>query len=179
MQINIKLNDELRDFITAFPERVETASFRAVNRATDGIKTDVSKIVTSKYNVKKKDVNVGISKVKANRSNLRAEVGIGGKQVPLYKFKPKPSKYNSFKRPKEGISVELRKGKKTLYRSSFFLPNGNIFIRKGKERLPIKKLVGPRIDQMLDNASRLEVKQGIERRLLTNFKQQLRLGAQF
>lgn len=56
---------------------------------------------------------------------------------------------------------------------------GVIYIRQGKERLPIKRLYGPRIYQMIDSASKELIMAGAEERLLTNFKHEMRLGAQF
>ena len=56
---------------------------------------------------------------------------------------------------------------------------GVIFVRQGKERLPIKHLYGPRNYQMIDSESKELIRAGAEERQLTNFKHQMRLGAQF
>ena len=56
---------------------------------------------------------------------------------------------------------------------------GVIYVREGKDRLPIKKLYGPRIYQMIDSASKELIRAGAEERLLTNFKHEMRLGAMY
>ena len=178
MQINIRLDSEARDLLNAFPERVSVAASRAVNRALAGINTDSSKIIRQRYNVKKRDISIGVRKFKATRSRLEGRIEFGGKPIALEKFNPSPKRYTKNK-PKQGISVEIRRGKKTLFRSSFMSRAGVIFVRQGKERLPIKHLYGPRIYQMIDSESKELIKAGAEERLLTNFKHQMRLGAQY
>ena len=178
MQIDIKLDSEARDLLNAFPKRVSVAASRAVNRALDGINTDSSKIIRQRYNVKKRDISIGVRNFKATRSRLEGRIDFGGKPIALEKFNPSPKRFTKNK-PKHGISVEIRRGKKTLFRSSFMSRAGLIFVRQGKERLPIKYLYGPRIYQMIDSESKELIRAGAEERLLTNFKHQMRLGAQF
>lgn len=178
MQIDIKLDSEARDLLNAFPERVSLAASRAVNRALAGINTDSSKIIRQRYNVKKRDISIGVRNFKATRSRLEGRIEFGGKPIALEKFNPSPKRFTKNK-PKHGISVQIRRGKKTLFRSSFMSRAGAIFVRQGKERLPIKHLYGPRIYQMIDSDSRQLIKSGAEERLLTNFKHQMRLGAQY
>lgn len=178
MQINIRLDSEARDLLNAFPERVNLAASRAVNRALAGINTDGSKIIRQRYNVKKRDVSIGVRSFKATKSRLQGRIDFGGNAIALDKFNPSPKRYTKNK-PRQGISVEIRRGRKTLFRSSFMSRAGVIFVREGKERLPIKKLYGPRIYQMIDNVSKDLIRAGAEERLLTNFKHELRLGAMY
>lgn len=178
MQINIRLDSEARDLLNAFPERVSVAASRAVNRALYGINTDSSKIIRQRYNVKKRDISIGVRNFKATKSRLEGRIEFGGKPIALEKFNPSPKRYTKNK-PKHGISAQIRRGKKTLFRSSFMSRAGLIFVRQGKERLPIKHLYGPRIYQMIDSESKELIMAGAEERLLTNFKHQMRLGAQY
>lgn len=178
MQINIRLDSEARDLLNAFPERVSLATSRAVNRALDGINTDGAKIIRQRYNVKKRDISIGVRSFKAAKSRLQGRIEFGGKPIALEKFNPSPKRFTKNK-PKQGIRVQIRRGKKTLFRSSFMSRAGVIYVREGKERLPIKRLYGPRIYQMIDSDSRQLIKSGAEERLLTNFKHEMRLGAQF
>ena len=178
MQINIKLDSEARDLLNAFPERVSLAASRAVNRALDGINTDSAKIIRQRYNVKKRDISIGVRSFKATKSKLHGRIDFGGKPIGLEKFNPSPKRYTKNK-PKQGISAQIRRGKKTLFRSSFMSKAGVIYVRERKERLPIKRLYGPRIYQMIDSVSKELIKAGAEERLLTNFKHEMRLGAQF
>lgn len=178
MQIDIKLDSEARDLLNAFPERVSVASSRAVNRALDGINTDSSKIIRQRYNVKKRDISIGVRNFKATKSRPEGRIDIGGKPIALENFNPSPKRYTKNK-PKHGINVQIRRDKKTLFRSSFMSRAGLIFVRQGKERLPIKHLYGPRNYQMIDSESKELIMAGAEERQLTNFKHQMRLGAQF
>lgn len=178
MQINIRLDSEARDLLNAFPERIKVAASRAVNRALAGINTDSSAIIRQRYNVKKRDISVGVRSFRATKSRLEGRIEFGGKPIALDKFNPSPKRFTKNK-PKYGISVEIRRGKKTLFRSSFMSKAGVIYVREGKDRLPIKRLYGPRIYQMIDSVSKELIRQGAEERLLTNFKHEMRLGAQF
>lgn len=178
MQINIRLDSEARDLLNAFPERVKVATSRAINRALDGINTDSSKIIRQRYNVKKRDVSIGVRSLKATKSRLEGRIDFGGKPIALEKFNPSPKRFTKNK-PSHGIRVEIRRGKKTLFRSSFMNRAGVIFVREGKDRLPIKRLYGPRIYQMIDSASKELIMAGAEERLLTNFKHEMRLGAMY
>lgn len=178
MQINIKLDSEVYDLLEAYPERINVATQRAINRSLKGINTDGSKSITSRYNVKKKDISLGVKINKYTKSTLKGSVDFGGRPIELHKFKTFPSKYSK-RKPAIGIGVEIRKGKKTLFRSSFMNRAGIIFKRETKARLPIKKLYGPRISQMINKSSRLIIVKKAEERLLTNFKHELRLGARY
>lgn len=178
MQINIRLDSEARDLLNAFPERVSLAASRSIDRALAGINTDGAKIIRQRYNVKKRDISIGVRIFKATKSRLQGRIDFGGKPIGLEKFNPNPKRFTKNK-PKHGISTQIRRGKKTLFRSSFMSRAGVIYVRQGKERLPIKKLYGPRIYQMIDSASKELIRAGAEERLLTNFKHEMRLGAQY
>ena len=71
MQINIRLDSEARDLLNAFPERVSVAASRAVNRALYGINTDSSKIIRQRYNVKKRDISIGVRSFKATKADCK------------------------------------------------------------------------------------------------------------
>lgn len=178
MNIYIKLDNNISDYINAFPERVEKSLVRAVNRSLQGINTDSSNIIRKSYNVKKRDISLSIRKFKATKTKLEGRLDFDNKSIPLYKFSPSPKKF-SIRKPKLGISVKIRKDKNTLFRSSFFNKSGVIFVREGKERLPIKKLYGPKIYQMINKDSREEIRINAERRLLNNFIHEIEKGFEF
>ena len=178
MQIDIRLDSEARDLLNAFPERIKVAASRAVNRALAGINTDSSAIIRQRYNVKKRDISIGVRSFKATKSRLQGRIDFGGKPIALEKFNPSPKRYTKNK-PRQGISAQIRRGKKTLFRSSFMSRAGVIYVREDKDRLPIKKLYGPRIYQMIDSASKELIRAGAEERLLTNFKHEMRRGAMY
>ncbi len=178
MYINIKLDNNIYDLINAFPERVEVASKRAVNRALAGINTDTVKIIRERYNIKSSQIRAGVNKFFAKGKTLQGKIEYGGKPILLKEFKPRPVKFTR-KKPAAGISFEIRKGKKTLYKGSFFDRKGNIYKRVGKERLPIKTLKGPRLYQMVDSASRVKIRDAAEVRLLKAFIHEMQQGAMY
>ena len=71
MQINIRLDSEARDLLNAFPEHVSLATSRAVNRALAGINTDGAKIIRQRYNVKKRDISIGVRSFKATKADCK------------------------------------------------------------------------------------------------------------
>lgn len=178
MEINIELNSDVIDLLNAFPERVAIATRRSINRAIDGINTDSARIIREKYNIKKRSINIGIKKLKATGKSLNGKVEIGGRPISLKEFNPRPNRIG-IRRPKEGITISIRRGERTLYKGSFLDRRGNIFVRKGKERLPIKKLYGPRLYQMIDDNSRVGIRDMAKERLLKAFTHEMEKGGAY
>lgn len=101
MQINIRLDSEARDLLNAFPERIKVAASRAVNRALAGINTDSAKIIRQRYNVKKRDISIGVRSFKATKSKLQGRIDFGGKPIGLEKFNPSPKRFAKINQGRE------------------------------------------------------------------------------
>ena len=108
MQINIRLDSEARDLLNAFPERINLAASRTVNRALAGINTDSAKIIRQRYNVKKRDISIGVRNFKATRSRLEGRIEFGGKPIALDKFNPSPKRYTKNVAALEKLLNELK-----------------------------------------------------------------------
>lgn len=121
----------------------------ALNRTVTSVASSVRKEVRSQYNIKAGDINQTITKVKANRSSLTATVYSKGSPIPLDRFKISPKTVQP--KRKKPIKVGVKKGGlKTTVGAFVAEINGiKVFQREGKKRLPVKRLYGPSVPQML------------------------------
>ncbi|MEF3312617.1 phage tail protein [Paenibacillus sp. GYB004] len=139
---------------------------RALNRAAANAKTNASKKVRETYTLRAKDVNETFSVRKASRGNLSAAVTSRSGSIGLDKFKVRPLEPRHSKPPKS-LKVQVRKegGAKKLVGAFVASVSGNkVFQReKGSQHkkgrsgrwteLPIKRLFGPPVPEMLDRRS--------------------------
>jgi hypothetical protein len=166
---------------------------RAVNKTLDGVKTDADKEIRSIITMKKTDVMKTFTTRKATVSNLSARVICSDKPESLIKF--------SNTQRKKGISVKvLKSSSRTVLKHAFYVTtldkegNENKWIaeRKNKDkgqsarknvvysalpkryRLPIEKLTGPRVaDIMGKPAVMKKIQNQADERLHKNINQQL------
>ena len=108
-----------------------TAVYRAMNKTMQKAKTNATKKIREKYNIKLKDLNPRIKKYSASRNRLTAGFFISEKQgLKFLFFKPTVSE-------KEGVKIVFRKDRAPQEFKHAFLakmPSGhiNIFERIGK-----------------------------------------------
>ena len=140
--------------------------YRALNRAAANVKTNASKKVRDSYTLRAKDVNETFSVRKASRSSLRASVTSRSGSIGLDKFKVRPLEPRH-KKPPKSLKVQVKKegGAKNLVGAFVAAVSGNkVFQRekgskhkKGRSgrwtELPIKRLFGPPVPEMLDRKS--------------------------
>jgi hypothetical protein len=126
---------------------------RSLNRTASSTKTIVNREARKIYVIKAKDINQALGLRKASRSNLLAVLKYSGERIPLDKFKFSPKNPRP-KKPPQALKVQVKKdGYKNLLHAFVANIQGNkIFERAGKSRLPIKRLFGPAVPQMVDNA---------------------------
>ena len=141
---------EVEQALGQYKNKAPTALSRAINRAAANAKTNASKKVVEKYNIKAKDVKATINITKANKSSLGSVVKSVGERIPLIKFKVSPSTPRP-KNPPKILKVSVKKGGlKELVGAFVADVNGNkVFKRTSKSRLPIQQLYGPAVPQML------------------------------
>ena len=113
IKVELKGLAEFRS-VTDSSQAVKAATYRALNRASDGMRTDISKEVRQTFNINKADVDPRI-KVKHCRDydNLLAEVTLAAgprSALPLIGFKA-VSRMNL----EGGGSVKMMKGKQGFY----------------------------------------------------------------
>lgn len=158
--INIKVDqadlnlikDDLRHINNGMP----IAVVRSINRAVDGVRTDMVAIARKTYTVKATAARKNITVKKAAGTNMNAWTESKGEPIGLINFKVSPSTVQ----PKRTapITVEIITGqpKKLLHAFVAVMPSGHkgVFWRKplasGKraKRLPIHELSGPRIEDL-------------------------------
>lgn len=157
IEINIDQADYIQDILTRFPDQAKKATYRALNRTTDATKTEISRQVRAKYNVKHKDVLNTLRVDKAHSSNLRASITSRGELIPLSSF--------SARQIKSGVSVAVLKGQRskinglfltTLKQPKYEKGATNVFGRVTAKRSPLRGHYGPSIPQMVGNEEPLE-----------------------
>jgi hypothetical protein len=139
---------------------------RALNRAAASAKTSASKKVRESYTLKASDVNATFTVKRANPSSLSATVTSKSGAIGLDKFKISPKEPRHSNPPKGGLKVTVKKdgGAKRILTAFVASVNGNkAFLREGGKRvqrpdgrwteLPIKRLFGPPVPEMLDRKS--------------------------
>lgn len=110
----------------------------ALNRTVTSVAASVRKEVRSQYNIKAGDINQTITKVKANRSTLKAIVYSKGTPIPLDRFKISPKTVQP--KRKKPIKVGVKKGGLKATVGAFVTEiNGiKIFQREGKKGFRLK-----------------------------------------
>lgn len=124
----------------------------ALNRTTDGVRTDAVREVTETYDIKAKDVRANIGIKKSNPSTLRASVSGKGSPIPLINFRVTPSKPG---RQKPGTVLRAsvkRSGGRPIpgaFVAQFKSGHVGVMQRISKSRLPVRELFGPAVPQMM------------------------------
>jgi len=125
---------------------------RTVNRTIDQGNTEMRRAITAEFNISAAKVReklfVKRATFKAGRFNVEAELvsRAGGKRrsINVINF--------AARQGKQGVSVKIKKGgsRKTI-RGSFIANNGRtVFVRVGKDRLPIKPVQAIDVPQMFN-----------------------------
>lgn len=112
----------------------ETPIARAINRAAESACTAISRELADATGLGVREVREKVQVVQhASPGNLYAKIRIAGEHVSLSHFDPHQTK----------AGVSARPWNKPRVFPHTFLARGEVFVRKGKARLPIKKLSGP------------------------------------
>ncbi|WP_260288454.1 phage tail protein [Peribacillus aracenensis] len=170
VSLDERMLKDVQDKLGAFSKKAPNAISSSLNRAVTNVASNVSKEVRKEYNIKSADIKNTLSKTRASRSNLSAIVESRGELIPLDKFKVSPRTVQP--KRKKPIKVGVKKGGvKPLLHSFVSDVNGiKVFERKGKARLPVKKLFGPSIPQMLKNE---DIRKNIDREGSETFNRRL------
>lgn len=168
------------------PSAVQPAMTRTLNEMGKKSKTVVTKSITSNYNIKQKDLaetSTGHSRIKlypASRGADVVTVEARGRPISLayfgatqviktgsgYQMKDRNgSRFQKRTKLSQGVTVEITKGQKTAFRSSFIVPvkagksgfHTGVFNRYGKSRLPVfeKKVIT--VASMVNNSNAFEL----------------------
>lgn len=156
------------------PKRVNRVLSRAVNRTTVNVRANMAKKVREQYTVKSSAVKDSIVITRATADKPFAIVKSAGKKINLAKFRISPTERKSPKNPPRGgykVQVKKSEGLKPVPRG-FLLESSSgtlaFFQRLGAARLPIKRLMGPAIPQMINHAQTVEYIESEARKMLNN-----------
>lgn len=156
--------------LSAYPKKVPTVLNRALNRAAATVKTQASKHAREIYRVKAKDVNSTFSLKKSTTGSLSAIVVSRSGSMGLEKFRINASPGKS--KPKAFRAAVKKSGSlKEIVRAFAVDVNGTkVFQREGDARLPIKRLFGPPVPQMVNNP---ELRKHVEQQASETFEKRL------
>lgn len=151
VNVDQQLLNEVRERLRSLSNKAPNAISTALNRAVTSVASNVSKEVRKEYVIKSSDIKETISKTRASRSNLNAMVRSKGELIPLDRFKVSPKTVQPTR--KKPIKVAVKKGglKTTLGAFVTDINGIKVFKRESKKRLPINRLFGPSVPQMLKN----------------------------
>lgn len=180
--IRIQLNradvEELNALLSALDSDSRTkAIVRAMNKTAKGVRTDISREVRQRVNIKAADVKTGIKLWMANKNRPSVRVTISGKRRPLMMF--------GARQTKAGVSVQVYKteGRKVIPRAFIATGKGsgqqNVFWRAkagdGKlvGRYPIHKRYGLALPEAFEWTSREVVESQARERLKKNLTHEI------
>ena len=169
-------NSALRKILSESPRAVA----RAVNRTTDGLRTDSVRETSERYFVKPKDVRASLSFRSATPGNLMGAMVSKGKRHSLadYQISPKKPQYQ---RNNEGKKIQvpvtaavkraggLKSFKAPLTNAVFLVKRSGgkyfPFYRVGEGKWKINSLIAPSIPQIINNKETVEaMEKGAEER---------------
>jgi len=155
MSIQIRIDDaelqSVRQRLGELQHKAPNVIANALNRSISNIKANVPKEVRKDYHAKSADIKATLKVFKASTSKLQAEVKSSGKTLGLDKFKVSPMTANPKRKSQLKIAVK-KSGTKQILGAFVANINGTkVFQRDGKARLPISRLMGPSVPQMIGN----------------------------
>lgn len=151
VNVDQELLNDVRNRLGELSNKAPNAISSALNRAVTNVAKNVSKEVRTEYNIKAGDIKTTLSKTRASRSNLSAIVRSRGEPIPLDRFKVSPKTVQP--KRKKPIKVGVKKDglKEVLGAFVADISGIKIFERTTNKRLPIKRLFGPSVPQMIGN----------------------------
>lgn len=142
---------DVQNRLGEFEKRAPNVISNSLNRAMTTVGSTVRKEVRQEYHIKARDVSETLKRYRAKPSNLRASVLSSGSPIGLDKFKVSPKTINP--RRKTPIKIGVKKSSLNRVMGAFMadISGHKVFERTSKSRLPIKRLFGPSVPQMLEN----------------------------
>ncbi|HMT02405.1 MAG TPA: phage tail protein, partial [Burkholderiales bacterium] len=141
--------------LASIPNGAKRVLTRALNRAIAGAKTDAIEQITATYTIKATTVRDSLTLKKANFNILNASLKADGRVIPLTKFKITEGKITQDGKSRPIIRTTIKHGETKTLKHGFLatMATGHrgVFLRTGKERLPIKQVFSLSIPQMLGN----------------------------
>lgn len=129
------------------------ALYRSLNRGIAMARTDLVREVREEYEVKAGDVRKTMTLTRATASRLEASVTFMGSPISLGSFNVRPKTQNPSRRTPIRVSVRTGSAPTSLDKGFILRTGGkpSVFERVGQSRLPIRRLYGPSVPQMVGN----------------------------
>jgi len=129
---------------------LHNAMRRTLNKLLSKSKTVGGRAVRETYNIKSKDLNKSLRLRRANYTKLEAEIRVRGNLMKVYYFGARATR--------RGVTVRIRKDRGRKLIASAFIQqmrtgHTGVFLRKGKERLPIREVTTISTAQMFEQAA--------------------------
>ena len=174
--IRIQLNradvDELKVQMSALEPASRTrALVRAMNKTAKGVRTDISREIRKRVNIKAKDVTDGIKIWMANKNKPSVRITIKGTRRPLMAF--------GARQTKTGVSVQVYKANGRKIIPHAFIRKNNVFWRvkdasgKMAGRYPIHLKFGLALPEAFEWTSREVVEAQARERLKKNLTHEI------
>jgi len=151
INVNESVTDEVKRRLGAFEKKAPQVVASALNRAMTNVATNISKETRKSYHIKATDIKKTISKTRATRANIDAIVVSRGNLIPLDRFKVSPRKVSPNRKTPIKAAVKKTGAKKLKGAFVADVHGIKVFKRQTDRRLPIDRLFGPSVPQMLDN----------------------------
>lgn len=140
-------------------DAVKTVAARAVNRAITASRQEAVRLTREAYTVRAGTVRESLTLKKASAKNPEGSITSKGKPIPLVEFSHNPTSPGVRRQVRVAVKKENRKAIRGAFiasASGSSRKGYQIFIRKGRERGPIKMLFGPSAPQMIGNENVLK-----------------------
>ncbi|MCT2347125.1 phage tail protein [Niallia taxi] len=152
VNIDHALLNDVQNRLGSFQKKAPDVITKALNRAMNTVAASVTREVRQEYNIKAGDVRSTLNKTRASKSTLSAIVTSRGQVIPIDRFKVSPKTVQP--RRKKPIKIAVKKGSSLRAVKGPFVVNINgikVFRREGKKRLPVSRVMGPSVPQMIGN----------------------------
>lgn len=152
VSIDPTLLHNVQNRLGTFQRKAPDVVTKALNRAMTTVAASITREVRQEYNIKAGDVRNTLSKTRASKSTLSAIVTSRGQVIPIDRFKVSPRTVQP--RRKKPIKIAVKKGNSLRAVKGPFVVNINgvkVFRREGKKRLPVSRVMGPSVPQMIGN----------------------------
>lgn len=182
VRVDENMLNDVRGRLGDMSDKAPQAISSALNRAVTTVASTISKEVRKEYIIKAADIKETLEKGKANKTNLSAIVKSRGNLIPLDRFKVSPRKVSP--KRKTPIKIAVKKDAAKPLKGAFVgdIHGIKVFKRSSRKRLPIDRLFGPSIPQMIGNEDvrekiNTEGREMFERRLDHEINRILQRGA--
>lgn len=170
IEIDDRVIKEVEKTLGQYKAKAPVVLSRALNRAASTTKTAAAKKTKEDYYIKSKEIKDTMKTIKATRGSLGALVTSVGEHVPLDKFRYKPKQPRPHNPPKLQVAVKKDGYKKFPGVFVTDIQGNKIFKRVARERLPIYRVSGPAVPQMLSSE---EIREHTEKQAVETFLKRL------